>query len=343
MKKKLLPRKKNEVPLKTFGTPDNFISYGTSRTTIRFDDMYKGKNIGTLLIAFLELDFRAYEQRRQRVLSDLKNKDLHEDEQTYVKNWLLEELGELRGLHPYFNVLCESTLDTTHYMELLHNTFNLAKIQDTFKKATEFCLWRGNVPELEFCNTQQRYYIYHAMENSPFEEMGINAKVFYEPMQRNFDSSRKGLSLSELLSYVEDENTLFFHEQYFCNDVASLLYVEFNKMVVFDRQVKRCENCGLFFKLQGLRSARYCTRPADDKGNSCRLVCTNRNYKKKTSADQNYKIYRATLKRLNIRKNKDLISPEEYDTLKEKIAELRRDVQSGVLSDGDYKTQMDSV
>lgn len=344
MKIKKPPRSKNEMPLKTTGTPENFVSFSMTQQRIRFNDASATPHIGELLISFLEMDFREYEKRRQNIVVDIEA-DFLEDNQAYVANWIRGELNELRGQHPYFRTLCENTLNTTHYSELLENTFHLVKIQTQFKEATEFCLWRGYVPELEFHNTQQRYYLYHLINNAPFEDLGINAKVFYEPMQRKpgFDLTRNDLNLSELLPYVEDRESILFAEQYFCSDIASLLYVAFNKMIAFDIQVKRCENCRRFFMLQGLRSARYCNRPADDKGNTCRIISTNRNYKEKVSSDPNHKIYRATLKRLNIRKNKDIISPEEYDALKEKIAGLRRDVKKGVLSSDDYKSQMRSI
>jgi len=316
---------------------------------IRFNDIAKDYDVGELLIDFLDLDFQPYDKQRQGILADLKNKSKIKDKQSYVVNWLIDEVEGLKDQHPYFRIINKDVLAISDYQELLDNTFDLVKIQELFNKVIEFCLCSERMSELESMSALQRYYIYHALHNSPFERMGISAKVLYEPM--NIESGLPvnigGLDLPNLLAFVKDEDNLFFAEQYFGQDIASLLYVEFNKMVALNIRVKVCERCGRFFALKGLRPARYCTRPLEeyngDTAYNCRTISATQHYKEKLSEDQDYKTYRATYKRLNVRKNKNLITGEQYADLTKKIADLRRDLLEGKISPDIYKKQMDNI
>ena len=338
--KKAVP-KRIAPPKKITGSPCNFMSVHSKR--IFFNDVEKDYLIGDLLIEFLDLDFREFEQRRQETLANYKSKVKSRDGQSYVLDWIFQELEELQDKHPYFRIIDKDALKMVYGQELLDNTFDLLKIQGLFKSAVEFCLCIGYMEELEDLTTSHRHYIYHALNNSPFERMGIYKHAINEPMLTKGGKAVdvEGLGTPDLVRLLANGEDQYTEKQYNGQNIASLLYVEFSKMVDLDIKVRVCEYCGNFFR--SMRSARYCNRQVGGTEYTCRTISTAQNYKDKLSDDQDYRLYRAAYKRLNVRKNKGLITIETYSDLTKKIADIRRNFQEGKISSSDYKDYMDGI
>jgi len=338
--KKPIP-KRIAPPKKVTGNSSKFISVHSKR--IFFNDVEEDYLIGDLLIKFLDLDFREFEQRRQKVLANYISKDKSKDGHAYVLDWISKEIEDLQNQHPYFRIIDKDALKVLDCQELLTNTFDLLKIQNLFKSAVEFCLCAGYMDELESLSTSQRYYIYHVMNNSPFEKIGAYETVVNEPMNIKGGKTLniETPNIPDLIRLLKNGEDLYTEKQYYGLNIASLLYVEFSKMVALDINVKVCEYCGHFF--MSMRPARYCNRQVEGTEYTCRTISTARNYKDKLSDDQDYRLYRAAYKRLNVRKNKGLITIETYSDLIKKIADIRRDFQEGKISSCDYKEHMDGI
>ena len=341
------PAKKNIEwagnPIKTTGKRDNFLSYSLKQKRIRFNDTAEEYSLGDLLIEFLDLNFEEYEKRWQEVIANLKCNI--PDNQSYVIEWILSEMEELKTLHPYFRIIDEDVFKGVHYEKLL-NDFDLLKIQELFISVIKFCLCTGELDEFQNLNTMQRYYIYHLTNNSPFETLEITTKTIYEPIvaNRKIARSGEGLSKSDLLLLVENEENLILTEYYYIDNIITPLYIEFIKMVECNMRVTVCERCNRFFMPYGLRLARYCNRIIKgDEDNTCRTLSTSENYKEKLAADPSYRIYRTTCKYLNVRKNKGLITDEEYKELTTKTSSLREAVNSGQIALIDYENEMNKI
>jgi hypothetical protein len=318
---------------KKYGRPDRFIIIDTSRKKVILEDLGSKYDLGVLLIDFIEMDFRAFDERRLKAFEDIDG----------VVDWLYQELLDLEKQHPYFRVIDESVLHTTSPQELLDTTFNLVRIQKVFKQAFTFCMRRGPDKGLKPLTALQRYYIYNAIFKSPFESMGINAKVHYEPLKPKGGVSGGRKKLDDLIP-LASEDGLVLTEHYLGHDIASLLYIEFMKMVSLNIQASSCSNCGYYFPLtKGLYNTKYCSRVRDEQGSSCKATGAMTKYRNKIYQDPIHEVHRRTYKRLHTRKTLNKITDETFNILKKEILILRRDAQDGKISFEDYKVKLDKI
>ena len=354
------------------------------------NDSPQVKDIGQLLIDFLDMDFSAYDKERLEILSTLadenklkfvviKNKDRYEamrirrkgdtskygeevimrnffdlnantpDKQIFVINRLYHALDNLGKCHSYFNIMDRSVLNTTDYNDLLNEKLNLVKLQAMFEPAFAYCIHRKHSGELAQLDPLKRLFIYNRLNSSPFEpfrkmtfdRLGLNSKVFYEPTTED-RFGRTERTESEWVDYVKDKD-IALSEYYPIYDIATLLYSEFFLMVKLNMQADKCLNCGKFFALKDLYYSKYCGRPTGEGNRTCRSVGAMKKFRARANNDPIYSTYRRVYNRLHTRRRQNTITEETLTQQKEKIAGLRRNVQEGLISFEDYKTQMESI
>jgi len=88
---------------------------------------------------------------------------------------------------------------------------------------------------------------------------------------------------------------------YRCRSLEEMLYLEFEKMLELDMQIKKCKNCGRYFVLKGNYQTDYCTRIPNGETQNCQSIGATAKYIKKVKDNPAMALFNKAYKRYHAR------------------------------------------
>lgn len=112
-------------------------------------------------------------------------------------------------------------------------------------------------------------------------------------------------------------------EIYDAPDLSIVCYIEFIKLVQFDLNVRKCQNCRQYFIPKGDYDTRYCDRIPDGKKRTCQQMGAVKLYQEKVSKTPILNEYRKIYRRFHARQRNGTITPEQFKVWATKATSIR--------------------
>ncbi len=217
----------------------------------------------------------------------------------------------------------------------------ILKSYNDFRLAMHFCLNENHSSVADGYNTKQRLFFYQHFISLDMMNISIRVKYYLSPPGIN--NSDGGLLPTEIVGYpINPQNRenikkvlptvdLELYEVYEA-DIQSACYLEFMKMVVNNRIIRKCKNCKKFFMPSGRSDTLYCERKAPQSDRSCREVGAANVYKKKVNGDPLLETYNKVYKKYNARVRYKKMTQQEFCNWSGMAREMRDKVKTGEIS-----------
>lgn len=168
----------------------------------------------------------------------------------------------------------------------------LASFKDSLSDMILFALdENGSYNDL---TAARRLYLMQAAQAKPYAEakalytgVGIEQQILASDEIR-YEKANE--ITEELLEKIKAANVAAY-TFYTSLDIRALVMLEFEYMCVNNHNVRKCANCGRYFLPFSLVS-RYCDRPVEGKGKTCKDLGANAKYNEKVNGDDLMRIYR---------------------------------------------------
>ena len=135
-----------------------------------------------------------------------------------------------------------------------------------------------------------------------------------------------------------------FAEQIEFNELSSFLHYDLCHGMAAGNIARRCECCGHYFLAMGAYDTRYCMRVAPGETvKTCRQVGAHRKEKQRNGTEFVRKEYQKVYNRLRGRKNRGIISVDEWNRQVAAAQELKAQAIAGNISDTDLKRQFENM
>jgi len=133
-------------------------------------------------------------------------------------------------------------------------------------------------------------------------------------------------------------------ERMLFEELSSFLYIELYRGLAAGHVPRRCDNCGKWFLLNSGYDIRYCTRIAPgEQSRTCRQVGAHRKEKARNGTEFVRREYRRVYNRLKQRKNRGVITVDEWNSQVAQAQELRDMAARGELNDAELKLRFEKM
>ena len=135
-----------------------------------------------------------------------------------------------------------------------------------------------------------------------------------------------------------------FAEQIEFEELSSFLHYDLCRGMAAGNIPRRCECCGHYFLAIGAYDTCYCMRIAPGETvKTCRQVGAHRKEKQRNGTEFVRKEYQKVYNRLRGRKNRGLISADEWNRQVEMAQELKAQATAGKISDAELKRKLEKM
>ena len=135
-----------------------------------------------------------------------------------------------------------------------------------------------------------------------------------------------------------------FAEQIEFEELSSFLHYDLCRGMAAGNIPRRCECCGHYFLAMGAYDTRYCMRIAPGETiKTCRQVGAYREEKQRNGTEFVRKEYQKVYNRLRGRKNRGIISVDEWNRQVAEAQELKAQAIAGNIEDADLKRQFEKM
>ena len=144
--------------------------------------------------------------------------------------------------------------------------------------------------------------------------------------------------------YDTEKHQRVFVEQMCFEDLTSFLYTDLYKGMMAGNLPRRCQNCNRYFLAMGAYNTLYCNEIAPgETTRTCRMVGAHKKEKLKSLNQPILQEYNRVYNRLKSRKNRGMITAEEWNLQVVHIQELKEAALLGEYSDEELKTIYDKI
>ena len=127
-------------------------------------------------------------------------------------------------------------------------------------------------------------------------------------------------------------------EAYTFDSLGSFLYFDFFRGLSRSYLPKRCDNCGMYFLLEGGKYSNYCERVLkDDPDRTCRDVGARKKYGDKCKSDPIWLAYNRAYKAHYARYMKKKMTASEFEEWSRLAIVLRIEAETGKLIQAEYE------
>lgn len=135
-----------------------------------------------------------------------------------------------------------------------------------------------------------------------------------------------------------------FAEQIEFEELSSFLHYDLCRGMAAGNIPRRCECCGCYFLAMGAYDTRYCMRIAPGETvKTCRQVGAHRKEKQRNGTEFVRKEYQKVYNRLRGRKNRGVISVDEWNRQVAEAQELKAQAIAGNIDDAELKRQFEKM
>lgn len=127
-------------------------------------------------------------------------------------------------------------------------------------------------------------------------------------------------------------------EAYTFDSLGAFLYFDFFRGLSQSYLPKRCDNCGMYFLLEGGKYSNYCERTLkDDPDKTCRDVGARKKYDDKCKSDPIWLAYNRAYKAHYARYMKKEMAVPEFEEWSRQAVEWRTQAEKGKLGYSEYE------
>lgn len=231
-----------------------------------------------------------------------KNKELYKKSLTAVNknlsgNPILKKLG--------MNTFLKSSKPDFEFYQDLFESVKL--IQDTYKY---------------FCDAlyTHKKSLAGDLDKRRFIDLGV-----FENSSR-FTNQLKGftsITCFEVKYSVRTNSQLLFERVTFTS-LIDFVYADFYKGIMKDFSPKKCKLCGKYFLQDNGHIFEYCNNPSESNpGKTCREIGSKKSFAQKSKNDEIWQIYLRAYKKYHSRKQKKLMSEEQFEEWRYKAEDIR--------------------
>lgn len=207
------------------------------------------------------------------------------------------------------------------------NDQNNKAIQTLYEQAVDFCVnINPSFKDLKERALIRRLYYYQKHVKKQ------RIEYFLKPLNIRYQVVPK-VNIEDWLHHPE----YFIAEMIESDDIASLLYVVLIKMVENNIYVKKCENCGKYFLVQGRRKTiKYCDNIPEGKSQPCFVLAARQKYKQKLENDSITRAYRSAYKKYNQRVRIGKWKTQDFEKWSAEAKIKLKQTQNGEISEEQF-------
>ena len=212
------------------------------------------------------------------------------------------------------------------------NKKTLADLQAQYKEAVIECL----------------YLQHYQLETPQTLSEGMSRKNYIPPVKRMYhpESSdsipENKLSIHyKAVEMPDGKNRLL--EVFTVNDISSVCYLEFMKMVQFGINVRKCFNCRTFFISKGDYDTKYCDRVPQGESRTCQQIGAVKVYQAKVAENPLLAEYGKLYRRFHSRKRNGMITSEQFKSWSAQSAKIRDKAVSENIPLENFRAEIDSI
>lgn len=269
---------------------------------VEIEDEYYQHN--EILTALLNHDFSSF----YTLFEGLKTNHSHENTELYNKT--LTAINKNLSSNPIFkklginNFLKNSKPDFRFYKDFYES---VKLIQDTYKY---------------FCDAL--YTHKKSLAGELDKRRFINLGVFENSSKfTNHSNGFTSNTCFEVKHSVRTNSQLLFERVTFTNFI-DFIYADFYKGIMKDFSPKKCKLCGKYFLQDNGHIFEYCNNPSESNpAKTCREIGSKKSFAQKSKNDEIWQIYLRAYKKYHSRKQKHLMSPEQFEEWRYKAEDIR--------------------
>lgn len=305
------------------------------------------KRLGDLLIDFLEVNFN----------------DINE----FIKFFNTYGFGGLKDVsisksacemltidNPYKSISADS------YNSFISNAWRESKqilidAQSAFNNLVCFCLDIDHFTTLDFTpTTQHRFYVARTAYTTHLAQLekyktnnlkvSIDCDTSIDPISHFAISQDLVVDYSMMLSATKSDFPSTF-KVYSSDNIINILYIQFTELVLSNTYIRKCGNCDRYFILSSRKDKLYCDRSDSESNRPCYLLASEEKYKNILKDNPIEDAFRKAAKRYNLQCNKsqEANGKELYTKWVSLANELKKNVKSGLISQEEYFSWLDST
>lgn len=239
-----------------------------------------------------------------------------------------------------------SIKDGADISEAMYDYYQYLKmLQQECKAILEFCFDSKFQPDvLGNMTPAVRYYLYRKINKMPpFIEFDEEQRLLLEDKKTAADYDPLALADFAHEHNIDAYTLMYFRNynhkpviRYRCESLHKFLELEFNKIMEYGINLKRCERCGQFFTIKGNYDARYCNRIHPGEIRTCRDLAAEENYKNKMAEDKAIPIYRKYYRRYSARVKVNQIKKPDFNKWKYAALTKRDECSNGKITVEEY-------
>jgi len=269
---------------------------------VEIEDKYFQHN--EILTELLNYDFSSFYNcfRALKINHSNKNNELYDVTLIRInKNLLGNPIFKKLGMDTF---LKNSKPDFNFYQDLFQS---IQLIQDTYK---HFCDALYTHKKSLAGEVDKRRYI----------NLGVfaNSSIF----TGDSDSSTATTCFEVKHSFKTKSQQLF--EKVTFTKLIDFIYVDFYKGIMRDFSPKKCKLCGKYFLQDNGHIFEYCNNPSESNpAKTCREIGSKKSFAQKSKNDEIWQIYLRAYKKYHSRKQKHLMSPEQFEEWRYTAEDIR--------------------
>ena len=127
-----------------------------------------------------------------------------------------------------------------------------------------------------------------------------------------------------------------------CSSLEEILYLEFEKMLELDMQIKKCKNCGRYFILKGNYQTEYCDRIPEGETQNCQSIGATEKYAQKVKENPALATFNKAYKRYHARLKVGSVKSDAFKKWCYEAVVMRDKCLNGEMTVDEFKEWIDS-
>jgi hypothetical protein len=127
-----------------------------------------------------------------------------------------------------------------------------------------------------------------------------------------------------------------------CSSLEEILYLEFEKMLELDIQIKKCKNCGRYFILKGNYQTEYCDRIPEGETQNCQSIGATEKYAQKVKENPALATFNKAYKRYHARLKVGSVKSDAFKKWRYEAVVMRDKCLNGEMTVDEFKEWIDN-
>ncbi len=139
-------------------------------------------------------------------------------------------------------------------------------------------------------------------------------------------------AFGQIMTVSESVSSSAFTDVLYADSIFDVLDYYVRECIMEEYPARRCKNCGRWFILTGHNGLEYCSRPLDEKGNTCRDIGAGLLWEKKSRSDKPFMAYRKEYKKRFARIKAGRITEAQFHEWGERARAKKQECDAGIIT-----------